>query len=225
MSARLGMFAKFWQPGLVKTRLAASIGPDAAAELHHCCVRTLLARLAGAADSRVLVYAPAAHRNEFVQAVGGTTWQLEPQADGDLGARMEAFFSDSIAAGAGQTVLIGSDSPDMPLRLVRQAFELLQEYPVVLGPSHDGGYYLIGIQQNLPPIFHGISWSTPDVWRQTVDRLEEAGCQYAVLPPWYDVDEWPDLLRLSDELQRRIVFEPEFVPLLAIIRRSIAERG
>ena len=81
-------------------------------------------------------------------------------------------------------VLIGSDSPTMPAQFIDDAFAALDSDPVVLGPSRDGGYYLVGAAGQVPPIFTEIDWSTPAVWRQTVDRLGKAGCRFAELPPW-----------------------------------------
>lgn len=194
------MFAKFWQPGQVKTRLAAEIGSRRAAEIYRTFVATLLRRFSRTGDRRVLVYSPAERAEDFT-AAAGPAWNLQPQAAGDLGQRMQCFFTESFAAGADRVVLIGSDSPDLPPEYVDRAFAALHSRPVVLGPSWDGGYYLIGLRGILPQVFDRIPWSSGEVWQQTVQRLSELNCPFAELPPWYDVDDAADLRRLKVELE------------------------
>jgi uncharacterized protein len=189
MTTTLGIFAKFWQPGAVKTRLGARVGNEIAASLHRHFVQTLLRRFAGIADRHILCFTPAESAESFLQ-LDHSCWTLEPQASGDLGARMRHFFlglnSDPTPT---RTVLIGSDSPDLPLEILAEAFDKLRDFPVVLGPADDGGYYLIGLSQEPPPIFDHIPWSTAEVWPQTIARLESLKIPYHALPGWYDVDD------------------------------------
>ena len=208
---QLGMFAKFWRPGKVKTRLAVDIGADAASRLYRNFLETLLCRLESAAARREVVYAPSDARSAFETLVQTTVssrreprlaWQLTPQCQGDLGERMRSYFDNAFDRGMRRVVLIGSDSPTLPLARIHEAFEQLSHHPVVLGPSEDGGYYLVGARQKAPPIFDSIDWSTPEVWPQTVARLRKHRLSYAELAPWYDVDGLDDLHRLRDELRR-----------------------
>ena len=196
---QLGMFAKYWAPGQVKTRLAAAIGAEAAARLHAVFVRTLLARFRATADRRVLAFSPSERRAEF-EAILPAAWRLEPQAAGDLGRRMQHYFETALTAGAERVVLIGSDSPTLPAEYIEAAFDQLQSRPVVLGPAHDGGYYLVGAALKLPPIFDAIAWSQPTVFEATIARLQAAGREYGLLPAWHDVDTHDDLVRLKAEL-------------------------
>ncbi len=197
----LGMFAKYWEPGTVKTRLAATVGNEAAAELHHAFVRTLVHRLQHRADRRLLCFAPPEPRDAFKTIAAGA-WSIAPQSEGDLGARMRNFFDTAFAAGATRVVLIGSDSPSLPAEYIDQAFEHLATQQVVLGPAEDGGYYLIGGAGRTPDVFEGVTWSSGEVWNQTVARLNAAGVSFAQLPMWYDVDQWSDLKRLSSDLEK-----------------------
>ncbi len=200
MTTQLGIFAKHWQPGAVKTRLAASIGAEAAAALHRCFVQTLLSRFQNVADRHILCFTPAGSAREFRQLNLGS-WTLEPQSTGDLGARMQHYFSSAVSTNnSPRTVLIGSDSPDLPLAFIEEAFDKLRACPVVLGPATDGGYYLIGVSHSVPPLFDLISWSTPTVWPQTIARLIAAGIPYHTLPQWYDVDDLSGLRRLYNSL-------------------------
>ena len=196
---QLGMFVKYWEPGRVKTRLAASLGDQAASSLYRHFVFALVRRLAAVGQRRVLVYTPAERRPEF-EALANEHWSSAPQAGGDLGQRIQAYFADAFQAGATRVLLVGSDSPTLPVEYLQEAFRLLARVPVVLGPADDGGYYLVGAAGSVPPIFAGISWSTPQVWPQTVQRLRDAGCPYGVLPPWYDVDDPAGLRRMVREL-------------------------
>jgi rSAM/selenodomain-associated transferase 1 len=196
---QLGMFAKYWRAGAVKTRLATAIGDQRASEIYHALLNALARRLRSAGDHRVIVYTPQTHRSEFASLAGGD-WSLKPQAAGDLGWRMSQFFASALASRGGSVVLVGSDSPTLPLEYVDRAFELLREVPVVLGPARDGGYYLIGMSRHIPCMFADIAWSSSQVWEQTVSRLRGAGCPFAALPLWYDVDNLDDLRALQADL-------------------------
>lgn len=220
MSRQFGIFAKFWQPGAVKTRLAATVGEAAAARVHEACLRTLLERFAGVAERCVLAFAPADRRPEFA-AVATERWALEPQDSGDLGRRMASHFALAFATGATRVVLIGSDSPTLPAASVDEAFDRLStRADAVFGPSEDGGYYLIGLSRPMAELFQGIPWGTGDVWPQTLKRLA-AGCRFDVLTPWYDIDTFADLGRLREELGSDN--NPQFANLRQIVREVCRE--
>lgn len=215
----LGMFAKWWRPGDVKTRLATKIGAQAAARFHELAVRTLLQRMQNAGDDRWLCVSPAESIPRFAALAAG--WEVRPQAEGNLGRRMEAFFREGFAAGAERVVLIGSDSPALPLEWIGRAFQELEHQPVVLGPAEDGGYYLIGARAGEPPpIFEDIPWSTAQVWRATTQRLEAAKIGWSVLPKAADVDTWEDLVALKNLLLNRPAQADaaEFRPLLDFLK-------
>ncbi len=197
----LGIFAKYWQPGQVKTRLAATIGEQRSAQVYQWFLETLLDRLTHCGDRHILVYSPPERVADFEQ-IAPAQWQIAPQAEGNLGQRMQAFFQQQHESGCQRVVLVGSDSPNLPLEYVRQAFELLNDHPVVLGPTEDGGYWLIGTSGRVQPIFENIPWSTPQVWPATLAALDAAQLSHATLPTWYDVDVAEDLDRLIDELQK-----------------------
>jgi uncharacterized protein len=211
VSSLLGMFAKHWQPGKVKTRLARTLGESHAAMVHAFFVCALVERLQTAAGRRVLAFSPAAAEQAMGSIVKGR-WELAVQADGDLGQRMELFFERALQS-AERVVLIGSDSPDLPRAWLDEAFTALQTTDLVLGPSHDGGYYLVGIARRLPPIFSGIPWSTPAVWSQTTSRLQAAGTPWHELPAWYDVDDEPGLQALARRLAAADPIEPRLLQL------------
>lgn len=215
---RLALFAKYWQPGAVKTRLAGAIGEVAAAELHQAFVEALTERLAHVGDSRSLVVAPADQVVAFRQ-VCPPAWDVVPQATGDLGCRLRAFFDLAFAEGASRVVVIGADSPNLPTELVERAFIALDESATVLGPADDGGYYLVGSRGAPPPIFDDIPWSTSRVLQATIAELKAAGVLYSLLTPWYDVDELADLRRLDDDLEKLYATEADVADESAPLRK------
>lgn len=193
------MFAKYWQSGKVKTRLARSIGEDAARDVHLLFVRTLLEKFESFGDCRTLVGSPAERHGEF-ESILPDGWQLQFQSAGDLGQRMSQFFQTN--ANDGQfNILIGSDTPDVPQACLEQCVALLQEKQLVIGPSRDGGYYLVAMHQHLPQIFRDVAWSTPDVLARTIQIAEEHSIAIGLLPEMNDVDELEDLQQLMANLQ------------------------
>ena len=218
---QLGVFAKYWLPGAVKTRLARSIGNDRASQLYRQFVITLLTRFRELGDRRVVVYSPAERHAEFA-AITPPAWQLTPQSSGDLGQRMHAFFETHLIGCDDRVVLTGTDSPTLPLQTINDAFDALRNNSVVLGPARDGGYYLIGATGQVPPIFTEIDWSTPSVWQQTVSRLNNAGCRFAELSPWYDIDDLADLRQFADELLRLAQTDPAWTGLSSEVQAALA---
>ncbi|MEM8679481.1 MAG: TIGR04282 family arsenosugar biosynthesis glycosyltransferase, partial [Planctomycetota bacterium] len=198
---QLGVFAKYWEPGAVKTRLAATVGAALAAEFHHRCLAVLLRRFQTCGDHRVLGFTPAAHRDAF-QALAGPPWELQPQGAGDLGARMRGYFHAAFSQGYHRVVLIGSDSPHLRVPVVEAAWEALNTVPVVLGPSCDGGYYLIGGRPDMPEVFQDVAWGTAAVLRETLRLIKSGGGDWRLLETSFDVDTIDDVARLVAELER-----------------------
>ncbi len=119
---------------------------------------------------------------------------FHPQSDGDLGSRMSDAFRRSFAGGKHhRAVIIGTDCPGVDRKVIEQAFSVLEEYPVVVGPSRDGGYYLLGMTEDCPWLFESIAWSTDLVMSQTVHALEARQCEWAALPELQDIDTLEDL--------------------------------
>ena len=215
-----GIFAKYWEPGRVKTRLAVDLGFAAASELYREFLVTLVRRFAKCADMRTLVYTPDESADEFMK-LAGDCWSVEPQSQGCLGTRMTAFFDHRFEQNAERVVLIGSDSPSLPIKYVESAFRALHSSDVVLGPTDDGGYYLIGASQKVGGIFEAIDWSTDRVWEQTIARAEALSLSYETQPGWYDVDDGNDLKRLGIELAEVAAFDSNLNHLLQAINRII----
>ena len=201
----LGIFGKRPEPGRVKTRLAAAFGDGFAAEAHEAMLFDALetwgpGRFLGTGGRRVLVYSPKDAGPWFDPRVP-SSWALQPQVEGDLGDRLRSFFEGEFDEGATRVVVIGADSPTLDPSILVSAFLCLEGKDVVLGPSTDGGYYLLGCRPPVPSIFGGVDWGTPAVLGQTLDRLRGSGRSLAVLPPWYDVDTPDDWRMLGGHLR------------------------
>jgi rSAM/selenodomain-associated transferase 1 len=211
--------AKHWRAGLAKTRLAEHVGAELASRLARELLATSLSRFRGLTDHCVLAYSPTEPCGDFADIAPG--WELVEQGDGDLGTRLERQVLLAKASGADPIVLIGADAPTLPVERIADAFRLLTDYPVVLGPADDGGYYLLGVRANVPAIFREIGWGTSRVWEQTIERLAEAGVAFAPLPPWYDVDTVDDVRRLVGELSEKGTMAAAETALLAAARACL----
>ena len=198
-NSRLLLFTRYPEAGTTKTRLIVELGAEGAAMLH----RRLTERLMVQADllQQRLGIATTIHYTGG-SAKKMTTWlgprQCIVQVDGDLGKRMRAAFIHAFAGGAQTAILIGSDIPDINVGHLQQAFDALTTNAVVIGPSEDGGYYLIGLSaahaaQLLPLLFDDLRWSTEDLFTTTQKRLERAGYRAVVLPTLRDIDLPADL--------------------------------
>ncbi|HYV39652.1 MAG TPA: TIGR04282 family arsenosugar biosynthesis glycosyltransferase [Gemmataceae bacterium] len=183
----LGLFAKWPQAGQVKTRLAAQTSPEWAAQIALAFLRDTLTRLTSISARRVLACSGADTADQFA-AIVQNQFELEPQSHGDLGQRMSAFFTACLANGDERVVLVGADSPTLPLSYIETAFDALAVADVVLCPATDGGYCLMGCAGQAPPVFDGITWGGTNVLSETVARIKTAKLKLALLPPWYDVD-------------------------------------
>jgi uncharacterized protein len=186
----LGVFAKEPRPGAAKTRLASETSPHFAARVAEALLLDTLQRFASTEAARYLVFAPAGSRASLESFAGGS-YQLIDQGGGDLGQRLQRFFTTQFAQGAERVVVIGSDSPTLPAPFVSLAFESLASADVLLGPATDGGYYMLGCARRVPPIFTGIDWGAHTVLGDTIVRLDPR-CRLSLLPPWYDVDTLAD---------------------------------
>jgi uncharacterized protein len=198
------VFAKAPRPGGVKTRLCPPLSATAAAQLYRCFVLDILDRVRAVNGiTPAVAYAPRRGRRFF--AAVRPRMLLIPQAGADLGARMAGVFERLFARGFEAVVLIGADSPTLPPAYLRRAIRAVRRSDVdgVIGPSEDGGYYLIGLRRPCPELFDGIAWSTGRVLAQTLARARRAGRRLRALPTWYDVDTVEDLRRLAAELRGR----------------------
>ena len=193
----LGIFAKAPVPGQVKTRLAATVGPEAAAQWYTQFVRIVFQRTAAAWPDveRILFYDPPDAAAVFDQFAAAPLHRIPQQGD-DLGMRMAAALEYCLACGRERPILIGTDAPSLPMAFLGEAWDALRHDDVVVGPSTDGGYYLIGTRASHPGLFQDVAWSTNAVLETTQSRADELGLRLHLLPEWFDVDTADDLAAL-----------------------------
>lgn len=200
MQRVLIVVAKQPAAGQTKTRLCPPLDGATAAALYGCLLRDsldLARRTTGA--RHVIGYAPAEAAGFF--AALAPDMGLYPQRGADLGERLAQLLDDAFAQGATQAIVMSSDSPSLPAAYLRQAFAALDSHDTVLGPTEDGGYYLLGLTRPQPRLLREVRMSTPSVARDTLALAAELGLRTALLPPWYDIDTSADLARLARELR------------------------
>jgi len=192
MKSALAVFAKTPLPGRVKTRLAPELSPEEGAELYRCMLLDTVARVRELVVDTVIFFD--GDEAVFRDLLPGAL--LVRQQEGGLGERLEHAFETLGSLGYGARVVIGTDAPDLPLGYIAEAFRRLEAgSDAVFGPAEDGGYYLVALSGATGGLFRDIPWSGPQVLALSRERASVAGFATALLPTWYDVDSFEDLLR------------------------------
>jgi len=214
--------------GQVKTRLTPPLTREEAAALNICFLRDISAairRVDGNARG-IGCFTPVGNE-EMYGNIFPAEFHLLAQRDGDLSTRLVGATEDLLARGFTSVCLINSDSPTAPTSVFAEATRLLSSSleDVVIGPSDDGGYYLIGMRKPQPRLFESIDWSTDRVCAQTLERAAELGLSVRLLPACYDVDNRGTLDRLCSELLGAGVSgAPEIAPATRQFLREIVRR-
>lgn len=203
------LFLKWPEPGLAKTRLIPALGPETAAAVYRLLAEAEVAATRPKAREydRLFCFSPAdAEARIRAWFPGEGVW---PQPEGDLGQRMATAFEAGFRSGARRVALVGTDIPWVTRGLVARSFEALASADVVLGPTHDGGYYLVAMARPLPQLFEGIEWSSTGVLAATRDRAQALGLETHLVMPLTDIDTIDDLRATWDELEPLLGREPE----------------
>ncbi len=213
------LFVKAPAPGKVKSRLAADLGEETALELYRCFVGDTMEMIERTGLPFVIFFHPPGARVTVSRWLGEQR-TLQPQQGGDLGERMEQAFRAVFAEGCTRAVLIGSDVPDLPPGVLRDAFDGLERNDAVIGPAADGGYYCIGFRRDSfdPGIFHGIAWSSPGVYAGTMDLFGTLHRSVHVLPAWRDNDTVDDLRDLAARNRGTAFSSSRTIRLLAALK-------
>ena len=193
---RPGIFimTKYPEVGKVKSRLAQSIGEEAASNLYRTFIQDTLTTVESLdIPFHINVYPPESMES-FAQWLGPSNRFFQQQGM-NLGERLHNGFLKMFESEYQQVIALASDSPDLPKAILEKAVSSLQTHKVVIGPTSDGGYYLIGFSRNffIPKAFEEISWSTETVFHETLSRIKSVTNQVYVLPEWADVDTKSDL--------------------------------
>ncbi|HWR28068.1 MAG TPA: TIGR04282 family arsenosugar biosynthesis glycosyltransferase [Candidatus Thermoplasmatota archaeon] len=191
------LFVKYPEKGKVKLRLSRGLNEEIVQELYRCFVQDTLTTIKKIDAPFFICFHPPEAQSKF-QSWLGSTLRFLPQQGEDLGERMKNSFTDVLTKGFQKVILMGSDSPDLPEDYIKQAFTTLQTKDAVLGPTVDGGYYLIGFKTTTftPNVFEEIHWSSPLVFQETMMKLKQAQRSVGLLPVWSDIDTPSDLHNL-----------------------------
>jgi len=199
MPDTLLVVAKQPAPGQTKTRLCPPLTPVQAAALYDCFLRDTLDTMRKVQGvQRVIGFLPEGAQDYFNQLA--PDMGLVCQRGASLGERLDNLLTEALTNGAQRAVVMDSDSPTLPAAYLSQAFEGLASADVVLGPTRDGGYYLIGLKQPQPHLLRQVQMSTPNVLSDTLKLTEATGLTVSLLPSWYDVDTIADLRQLDQEI-------------------------
>ena len=194
--------AKEPEPGATKTRLVPPLTPDVAAQLYECFLLDVLDLVRSLAGVTPFIAVSPVGAEAYFHRVAPDLGRL-PQIGESLGDRLDYVLTSCLRAGFDQVAAIGSDVPTLPADHVWAAFDLLDDddVDVVLGPSEDGGYHLIGWKRSHPRLVRDVQMSTPHVLQDTLRLAEANDVRVVLLPNWYDVDVPADLERVGAELR------------------------
>lgn len=193
------LFVKYPDKGKVKLRLSADLNEQIVQDLYQRFVQDTVTTVEKIDAQLLICFLPVDAQKKFKTWLG-SRFIFVPQHGADLGERMKNCFTYAFTKGFRRAILIGSDSPDLPLKFLQKAFTDLETHDMVLGPSSDGGYYLIGFQDSCfePSLFDDIPWGTASVLAETLQKIHRTKHHLSLLPVWSDVDTLTDLKNLIE---------------------------
>ena len=197
----LVIMAKAPRLGSVKTRLAASLSLQAATELYRCLLNDTIG-LAQALDHvEIAIMCPASDVEDLSRAVAKAV-RIVPQTGQGLGAGLASVFTHFATPGHQGVIAFNSDSPHLPATVLETAFDVLEACDLVVGPTHDGGYYLVGARASHPGLFTSDGMGTANALEALLTRARALGLSVHLTDPFCDIDVAADLSQLADELRR-----------------------
>ena len=199
------IMAKAPKPGSVKTRLIPGLAPNAVADFYCCLLDDTLTLARSLGDVEVAIMCPASDVHELAELAGNQASVVAQTGEGLAAALTSVFahFTRNREREDGQrrTIAFNSDSPHLPPSVLEDAFETLAAHDVVVGPTHDGGYYLVGAKASHPTLFANDGMGTSSALDRLLSRARALGLSVASAPPFYDIDVADDLTRLAEELR------------------------
>jgi len=200
---RLIIVTRYPEIGKTKTRMIPLLGAKGAMELHRQMTEYLVNKCQslGQNNREIIIYFTGGNEHLMQQWLG-SNFIYKPQVEGDLGLKMKSAFIDAFNQGITEAVLIGTDCPEITIELLQQSFKLLiNNQDLVLGKAQDGGYYLIGLNRLIEPIFHHIKWGSSQVLSQTLTIAKNLNLNYHLLPELSDIDR-PEDLSIWEKISR-----------------------
>jgi len=216
----LVIMAKAPKPGVVKTRLAQSLPLAAVVELYRCLLDDTMALARSLDDVQVAIMCPASDVEDLSRTVGDSIPIVAQSGDG-LAAGLTSVFAHFAATGHRRIVAFNSDSPHLPASVLKSAFRALAQRDVVIGPTHDGGYYLVGATAPHPGLFAGDGLGTTNAYEALLGRVRALGLSVSLTDPFYDIDVADDLTRLAGELESVPARAPRTAQWLMEWRKAI----
>jgi rSAM/selenodomain-associated transferase 1 len=192
--------AKAPRPGAVKTRLAPSLAPHSIADFYCCLLKDTLTLARSMGDVEVAIMCPQADVNELTQLASNQASVVAQKGEG-LAAGLTSVFAHFAKNGQRRTIAFNSDSPHLPRAVIENAFETLTAHDLVIGPTHDGGYYLVGAKASHPALFARDGMGTTSALTGLVSRARALELSVGFADPFYDIDVADDLARLTAELR------------------------
>jgi rSAM/selenodomain-associated transferase 1 len=217
------VFIRAPEAGRVKTRLSKRLSQDMVLELYKRFVLDVL-RALGRCQYPIKVYYYPPGADSMMREWLGRGYTYHVQQGNDLGERMAAAFRSVFSEGFKQALLVGTDLPDLPERVIHDGFDALYTHNSVVGPTFDGGYYLIGFNADSyrQEIFEDVTWGTGEVFEQTLSRLRSHGHRYHLLMRWHDIDEYEDLTAFVQRNAGSVNVAPNTLEYLGHISRSLS---
>jgi hypothetical protein len=202
-NAALAIMAKRPAVGQAKSRLSPALTPARAAALYEALLLDTIELVKGLEDVQLAIAITPPGAVGYFRRISPPETVLLPVAGADIGDCLNQALGRLLSDGYARALALNSDGPTLPITILERALTELEnrDVDVVLGPSEDGGYYLIGIKEPHPQLFEGIAWSTSQVTDQTLAKAGTMELEVAQLPPWYDVDTPAELDRLRAELR------------------------
>ena len=197
----LVIMAKAPRPGAVKTRLAPSLSPAAVTAFYCCLLNDTLALARSLGDVEVAIMCPDTDVNELAQFAGSEARVVAQNGEG-LAAGLTSVFKHFAEGRQRRVIAFNSDSPHLPRSVLEDAFETLTTYDMVVGPTNDGGYYLVGAKTFHPALFAGDGLGTSSALERLLLRAQVLELSVAFADPFYDIDVADDLTRLAAELRQ-----------------------
>jgi rSAM/selenodomain-associated transferase 1 len=196
----LVIMAKAPRLGMVKTRLSQSLPPPAVTALYRSLLKDTITLAKSVSGVEVAVMCPESDREELAHFLGNALEIVAQKGDG-LAAGLISVFSYFMAAGRDQVIAFNSDSPHLPVSVLKSAFQTLAGHDVVVGPTDDGGYYLVGAKAAHPTLFENDGLGTRSALERLLTRAKFLELSTSLTAPFYDIDVADDLIRLDRELR------------------------
>ena len=220
----LVIMAKAPKPGMVKTRLTESLPSAAVTALYRCLLEDTVALAKSLTGVEVAMMCPEADRRELADLYGNRV-PVVAQKGAGLAAGLVSVFRYFTAGGRQQVIAFNSDSPHLEPRVLESAFEILATHDVVVGPTHDGGYYLVGAKAAHPTLFENDGMGTKSALERLLARTKALNLSTGFTAPFYDIDVASDLVLLAKELRAAPGKAPRTVAWLGEWREEVTQLG